>query len=96
MRAHLDVSASDHLVIEFRNSPDADWEALKNRLVEELGFRRDGTPVVGLDESIYPDFKRSNLTLAAGRDNWSGHYLLSQCASGDDFLRTLFGTLQAY
>ena len=40
----------------------------------------------GLDEVIAPDFVRDNIRLLAGWDNWSGYYLLSENAAGDDFL----------
>jgi hypothetical protein len=64
------------------------------KIVNGWGFQRVGAAVVGLDEKIYPSFKRSDLTIATGWDIWSGHYLLSECATGDEFLRTLYSELQ--
>lgn len=94
MKAHLYVASNGHLVIDLPDSSGADWEALENKIIDRWGFQRIGTTMVGLDEQIYPSLKRSDLTLAAGWDIWSGHYLLSECVSGDEFLRALFYELE--
>lgn len=62
-------------------------------MMEADGFHRVGQTVMGLDEAILPSFQRAGMTLAAGWNIGSGHYLLSECAAGDDFLRTLFNEL---
>ncbi|KJZ64163.1 hypothetical protein [Pseudomonas fluorescens] len=93
MNATLQASSNGHLTIDFGDLPETDWETLENKLIEVWGFRRVGSVVIGLDEKIYPSFQRSDLTLATGWDIWSGHYVLSECAAGDGFLRKLFNEL---
>lgn len=93
MRPTLQTAANGHLTIDFNALPESHWEALTTRLMETGGFHRIGQTVMGLDEAILPSFQRAGLTLAAGWNIWSGHYLLSECAAGDEFLRTLFSEL---
>jgi hypothetical protein len=59
-------------------------------MIQVRGFKRVGETFVGLDEKIHHSFQCSQFNLAAGWDIWSGHYLLAQCAAGDQFLKTLF------
>lgn len=87
-------AANGHLMIELGDLSDADWEALERKLVNVWGFRRVGAVVAGLDQTIYPDFERPDLTLAAGWDIWSGHHLLSESAAGDEFLQRMCNELQ--
>jgi hypothetical protein len=87
-------ATNGHLMIEFGDMSDADWEARENKLVNVWGFRRVGAFVAGLDQTIYPGFERPDLTLAAGWDIWLGHYLLSESAAGDEFLQQMCDGLQ--
>lgn len=94
MNARLTVSWSGHLAIEFGDLSDADWQALRHRIVDEWGFQYVGAMVIGLDEHIFPSFERTDLTLCTGWDIWSGHYLLARCETGDECLQALWHTLQ--
>jgi hypothetical protein len=87
-------AANGHLLIEFGELSDADWKVLESKLVNVWGFRRVGEAVVGLDETICPDFERADLTLAAGWDIWLGYHLLSECVAGDEFLQRMCDELQ--
>lgn len=84
--ANLTTATNGHLQLCFeRASPLFGlWLRLKLQFVH--GFRREGRRMSGLDEVIVPDFVRGNTRLRAGWDNWSGYYLLSESAAGDDFL----------
>lgn len=54
-----------------------------------------GSTVIGIDEKIHQNFQCAEFTLAAGWDNWSGHYLLSDSVAGDVFLQKLFDQLRS-
>jgi hypothetical protein len=84
----LYTAANGHLTLDFDDAPETLWEAVEAHLLSE-GFVREGTEVLGPDQSIYPHFVRGSLTLAAGWDIWSGKYLLAQSDDGDNFLREL-------
>jgi hypothetical protein len=90
MEVTLHTAANGHLTLNLNNTPTESWLALSARLVNEFGFRRSGNAVTSVDERIHQSFERPELKLAAGWDNWSGHYLLSESAPGDEFLRSLF------
>lgn len=95
MHATLHGAANGHLTLNLHGLPDSFWQSLSSRHVREFGFWRVGTPVISPEEQIHQSFECPRFVLAAGRDNWSGHYLLSESAEGDDFLRELFNTLGA-
>jgi hypothetical protein len=90
MEVTLHTAANGHLTLNLNGSPENSWSTLSKQLVNEYGFKRSGKAVVGFDERIQQDFERSEFKLAAGWDNWSGHYLLSGSAAGDDFLKKLY------
>lgn len=85
--ANLTTAANGHCHLCFgRASPlFALWLRLKLQFL--YGFQREGRRVHDFDAVISLDFVRGNIRLLAGRDNWSGLYLLSESAAGDDFLR---------
>ncbi|TMU83222.1 hypothetical protein FGA82_00980 [Pseudomonas fluorescens] len=83
-------AANGHLLIEFGELSDADWQALESKLVNVWGFQRVGEVVVDLDGTICPDFERQDLKLAAGWDIWLGYHLLSESAAGDEFLQRMW------
>lgn len=94
MKPYLHKASNGHLTIDFGDLSDEEWEKLEKRIVDGWGLERVGSVAVGLDEKIYPSFQRSDFTLATGWDTWSGHYLLAECVSGDDFVRTLYDWLK--
>ncbi|NRT54410.1 hypothetical protein [Sphaerotilus uruguayifluvii] len=82
-------AANGHLLLELGEASDAAWHGLAALLVNEYKFTRIGTAVLGAGEQIHPSFQVPEFTLAAGWDNWSGHYLLSESAEGDAFIERL-------
>ena len=90
MRATIHTAANGHLTFSMNELPDALWELLEVRLVNEYGLKRVGSIVIGVSERIHLNFECPAFTLASGWDNWSGHYLLSESEAGDRFLKTLF------
>lgn len=46
-----------------------------------------------MDEGVSPNFAHGEIVLAAGWDNWSGQYLLSNSKEGDEILRQIFGMI---
>ena len=94
MQATLHRAASGHLTISFNDSPPSFWREVSDRLIKEHGFTRLGPEVAGLDEEIHRDFVSPACALAAGRDNWSGYYLLSGSEAGDNFLTSLYAQIQ--
>jgi len=87
-------AANGHLSLECGSLPDIYWESLVEHLEKEEGFSRSGQPIVGANEMIHQDFVTARLSLSAGWDNWSGHYLLAKCEEGDHFLRQLYEKLK--
>jgi hypothetical protein len=82
----LSLAANGHLQLTMSPLSAA---CLRWKLSLIHGFRREGRPAHGLDETIYPDFVRGDLRLMAGWDIWSGYYLLSSSEAGDELLRNL-------
>ena len=90
MPPSLQHAANGHLTLALDCVGSALWSTLAHHLEDELGFARTGSEVKGVDEGIHHDFRRDELVLAAGWDNWSGDYLLSSSVEADDLLRKLF------
>lgn len=67
--------------------------SISDFLETDWGFTRDGPAVFGMDEGVSPNFVRGEIVLAAGWDNWSGQYLLSNSNEGDAILRQIFGMI---
>ena len=86
MGLKLDRAANGHRTIELGDLPQAHWDQLVLLLVDVYHFSRQGVETVGLDEVIAASFHRADMTLLAGWDIWSGHYLLAECSCGDEFL----------
>ncbi|MBF6023435.1 hypothetical protein [Lysobacter niastensis] len=96
MQPSLHTAANGHLTLEFGTYDSALWSAISNYLEIDLGFSRTGQVVVaGTGEGVRQGFQQGELTLDAGWDNWSGDYLLSNSAEGDDLLRRLLDVVQA-
>src|SRR5262245_59880409 len=94
MHATLHKAANGHLTLSLNDMPESSWTSLSERLVRSYGFRRTGSAVTGINEHIHQNFESSELKLAAGWANWSGHYLLSESIAGDAFLQKLFSELE--
>src|SRR3990167_213269 len=93
MNPTLDTAANGHLTLSFNELSDACWLLLAENLIKLRGFKRLGSPVISIDEKIHQNFQCAEFSLAAGWDNWSGHYLLSNSVVGDVFLQKLFDQL---
>ena len=89
MTVSVHRAANGHLSLEFGEASDAAWADLSALLVNEYKFTRVGNAVLGAAEQIHQSFQAPEFTLAAGWDNWSGHYLLSESAEGDAFIERL-------
>lgn len=88
-------AANGHFSLEFGSYDSLLWQKISRYLETDLGFVRVGDVVVGLDEGIRQSFLREGLLIQAGWDNWSGDYLLSDSASGDELLQSLFEIFEA-
>jgi hypothetical protein len=95
MKPTLHTAANGHLTINLNDESSTYWPRLQRRLERELGFKRVGSGVLGMDEGIHPSFEGPEFRLLSGWDNWSGEYLLSESAAGDSFLSKLFDELEA-
>jgi hypothetical protein len=95
MKPTLDTAANGHLTLNFNELSDTYWLALADNLIKLRGFKRLGSPVIGVDEKIHHHFQCAEFSLAAGWDNWSGHYLLSDSVPSDVFLQKLFDPLRS-
>jgi hypothetical protein len=84
--ATLKTAANGHLQLCFEHgSPfSAFWLRFKLQFIHR--FSREGHRVLGPGQVIVPDFVRGKIRLLAGWDDWSGYYLLSESAAGDEFL----------
>jgi len=89
MSASVHRAANGHLVMELGDASDSVWADLTARLVNEYKLTPVGIPVLGAEEKIHQSFQSPEFTLAAGWDNWSGHYLLAESAQGDAFIEKL-------
>lgn len=87
-------AANGHWSLECGGLPDSYWQSIAENLEKKEGFTRSGTAVLGAGEMIHQDFVSQGFTLSSGWDNWSGHYLLANCAAGDSFLQQLFEQLK--
>lgn len=85
--ATLLVAANGHVHLCFEKTSPLFALWLKFKLQFIRGFRRESRRAASQDAIIVPDFVRGNVRLRAGWDIWSGLYLLSESAAGDDFLR---------
>lgn len=94
MNPSLDTAANGHLTLSFNELSDSCWLSLAENLVKIRRFKRLGSPVIGSDEKIHQNFQCAEFNLAAGWDNWSGHYLLSDSVAGDVFPQYLFDQLR--
>jgi hypothetical protein len=83
----LRQAADGRLQLCFASPLGLMWLRLKLRLLH--GFRTEGKWIVGAGESIAPDLVRGELRLQSGGDDLAGHYLLSCCDAGDEFVRSL-------
>lgn len=95
MNPTLHTAANGHLTLNLNELPDSYWLSLAENLIKFRGFKRVGSPVIGVNEQIHQSFQCAEFALAAGWDNWSGHYLLSESVAGDVFLQKLFNQLRA-
>lgn len=95
MNPTLHKTANGHLALDFNELSDACWLSIAEELIKLRGFKRVGSPVIGISEQIHQNFQGAEFTLAAGWDNWSGHYLLSDSVAGDAFLQKLFDQVRA-
>lgn len=87
------AAAKDHLTLDFNGWSDACWLSLTENLVTLRRFKRSGSAIIGASEHIHQTFNCTEFSLAAGWDNGSGHYLLSNSVAGDSFLQVLFEAL---
>ena len=94
MQPTLRTAANGHLHLELNDAPDHQWQWLNTHL-EAMGFQRVGEPVLTVSQSIFPDFRRGELRLLAGYDDYAGFYLLAESADGDEVLRLAFVALGA-
>ena len=94
MNPTLDTATNGHLLLSFNELSDSFWLSLAENLTRLHGFKRVGSPVIGVSEQIHQSFQCAEFNLAAGWDNWSGHYLLSESVAGDAFLQKLFNQLR--
>ncbi|WP_111448924.1 MULTISPECIES: hypothetical protein [unclassified Pseudomonas] len=95
MNPTLHKAANGHLALDFNELSDACWLSIAEDLTKLRGFKRVGSSVIGISEQIHQNFQCAEFNLAAGWDNWSGHYLLSDSVAGDVFLQKLFDQVRA-
>ena len=93
MKPELHTASNGCLSLDFGDYDSPLAMAISNFLETDWGFSRDGPSVFGMDEGISPNFVRSEIVLAAGWDNWSGQYLLSNSKDGDEILRQIFSMI---
>lgn len=93
MTPRLHRAANDHLTLDFETVDTPLWSAIATHLESTLGFARVGHAVEGAGEGIHPDFRKGDVRLSAGWDEWSGDYLLANCARGDALLTSLFAVI---
>lgn len=94
MKLSLHTAANGHLSLEFGDYGSALWQAVSRYLEVDLGFRRVGETVAGIDEGIRQSFEFDGMSISAGWDNWSGDYLLANSQTGDELLRTIFSRFE--
>jgi hypothetical protein len=94
MNPSLHTTANGHLTLDFNELSGICWLSLAEELIKLQGFKRVRSPVIGIDEQIHQNFQCAEFNLAAGWDNWSGHYLLSNSVPGDVFLQQPFHQLR--
>jgi len=90
---YLHMVANGHTAIDFNEYDSLEWFRAVAFLEEELGFSSAGKVVMGPGESILPSFVKDDISIRAGYDNWSGNYLLSESAKGDELLKSLYSNL---
>lgn len=95
MNPTLHTAANGHLTLSFNELSDSCWLLPAENLTTRRGFKRVGSPIIGVSEQIHQSFQRAEFNLAASWDNWSGHYLLSESVADDVFLQKLFNQLRA-
>ncbi|MCE6978194.1 hypothetical protein EI534_12505 [Pseudomonas frederiksbergensis] len=95
MNPTIHKAVNGHLSLDFNELSDACWLSIAEELIKLRGFKRMGSPVIGVSEQIHQNFQCAEFNLAAGWDNWSGHYLLSDSVAGDVFLQKLFDQVRA-
>jgi hypothetical protein len=92
-RPFLTLAANGHLFLTFEEYASSLMRDISLHLERELGFKRTGPTVAGVDEGISQDFVKDGITISAGWDNWSGEYLLSTSDEGDALLMKLFAAI---
>lgn len=90
MNPTLHKTANGHLTLDFNELSDACWLSITEELIKLRGFKQVGSSAIGVSEQIHQSFQCTEFILAAGWDNWSRHYLLSDSVTGDVFLQKLF------
>ncbi|GJJ05242.1 hypothetical protein RugamoR64_57800 [Duganella rhizosphaerae] len=93
MKPDLHTAPNGFLSLDFCDYDSPLATSISDFLETDWGFRRDGPTVFGMDEGVSPNFVRGEIVLAAGWDNWSGQYLLSNSREGDEILRQIFGMI---
>ncbi|GJJ05240.1 hypothetical protein RugamoR64_57780 [Duganella rhizosphaerae] len=93
MKPELHIASNGFLSLDSGDDDSALAMSISLFLETDWGFRRQGPAVLGVDEGISPNFVRGEIVLAAGWDNWSGQYLLSNSKDGDEILRQIFSMI---
>lgn len=75
------TAANGYNWITFEAYDTPHWHKAIEWLIRE-GFTESGAPVRGLEEGIFPSYVKQGVVIATGFDNWSGNYLLAECAKG--------------
>lgn len=96
MKPDLHTASNGFLSLDFGDYDSPLATSISDFLETDWGFSRDGPAAFGMDGGVWPNFVRSEIVLAAGWDNWSGQYLLSNSKEGDEILRQIFGMISLY
>lgn len=92
-KPRLHTAENGRVSIDFEEYDSPQWFEAVSVLEKEQGFVRTGEALIGMDEGILPSFVKGGVSIAAGWDNWSGSYLLSESSEGDEVLKLLFTKL---
>ena len=93
MKPELHTASNGFLSLDFGDYDSPLAMSISHFLETDWGFSRQGPAVLGVDEGTSPNFVRGEIVLAAGWDNWSGQYLLSNSKDGDEILRQIFSMI---
>ncbi|MCP8462562.1 hypothetical protein NK553_01220 [Pseudomonas sp. ZM23] len=89
-------TAKGHLSLNMEDDPANQWPSLLEHL-HALGAATVQHDHIGgtFDVTIGPHFRLGDVLLKSGWDNWSGYYLIADCAQGDAILQQLHAWLLA-